>query len=545
MRSIVGGTDPGPQGPRSLSGPGGFGETGVVTQSTAGSTEARPSWRGLAGDEPSSRGAEVRETHSAVVLLCGDRAYKIKKPVNLGFLDFSTPGRRHAACHREFALNRRMSPDVYLEVLEIVDGRGQPQDSVLVMRRMPEERRLATLVRQHVDVSGPVRRLAKQLAAFHATARTNAEISLAGSPSALAERWWSNIAGLRELAPSRVPAAVVDEIEALSVSYLTGREALLEDRMRAGWVRDGHGDLLADDIFLLPDGPQVLDCLDFDDHLRWMDVVDDVASLVMDLERLGAAGVGSQLVRDYHEFSGAVEPMSLSHHYVAYRAVMRAKIAAIREGTMSGSARDEASLEAETLALLGLKHLRAGLPRLILVGGAPGSGKSTIAEQVGGRLPAAVLGGDRIRKELAGLDPEDHYPEPFGQGLYSAAHTAAVYQALAAKTRFILAHGESVVVDASFSTSHQRDVFRAIAADLHSPLVELECTAPSEVLAARLRARDDKPRRYTDADLAVGTRLAAEREPWPAAERISTAKGQDDSAVQALGIIEAAWQNLP
>jgi aminoglycoside phosphotransferase family enzyme/predicted kinase len=479
------------------------------------------------------------------VLLWGDRAYKVKKPVNLGFLDFSTPTRRHAACHREYALNRRMSPDVYLEVLEIVDGQGQPRDSVLVMRRMPEECRLATLVRQRADVSEPLRQLAKKVAAFHATARTNAEISVAGSPRALGERWRSNVAGLRELAPSRVPPAVVDEIEALSMSYVAGREALLEDRMRAGWVRDGHGDLLADDIFLLPSGPQVLDCLDFDDQLRWMDVVDDVACLVMDLERLGAGEVGLQLVHDYHEFSGAVEPQSLSHHYVAYRAVMRAKIAAIREGTMSGSARDEASLEAEALALLGLRHLRVGLPRLVLVGGAPACGKSTVAELVGGRLPAAVLSADRIRKELAGLNPEDHHPEPFGRGLYSAARTAAVYETLATKARMIVAHGETVVVDASFSTEDQRASFRRIAVDLHTPLVELECTAPSEVLAARLHARQTKPDRYTDADLAVGTRLAAERRTWPSAERISTTTGQDESAFQALGVIEAAWQKLP
>jgi aminoglycoside phosphotransferase family enzyme/predicted kinase len=479
-----------------------------------------------------------------VVLLCGDRAYKVKKPVDLGFLDFSTPALRNAACHRELTLNRRMSPDVYLEVLEVVDGRGQPRDSVLVMQRMPEDRRLATLVRQPIDLSDPVRQLAKQVAAFHATARTNPEISEAGSPRAVEERWRSNIAGLRELAPSRVAASVLDEVEALSRAYLRGRDALLEDRMRAGWVRDGHGDLLADDIFLLPTGPRVLDCLDFDDHLRWMDVVDDVACLVMDLERLGANEVGTQLLHDYHEFSGAVEPKSLSHHYVAYRAVMRAKIAAIREDTMSGPVREEAALEAEALAGLGLRHLRAGLPRLVLVGGAPAAGKSTIAEQLGSRLPAAVLSADRIRKELAGLDPQDHHPEAFGQGLYSPRHTIALHEALVAKARFIVSHGETVVVDASFSKAEQREPFRRLATELHTPLVELECTAPSQLLAERLRDRDQEPSRYSDADLAVGTRLAAERQPWPSAVRVSTSTSPDQSTHEALQTIEAAWQQM-
>jgi aminoglycoside phosphotransferase family enzyme/predicted kinase len=499
--------------------------------------------QGTAG--PTIAGAEVRETHSAVVLLCGDRAYKVKKPVNLGFLDFSTPARRKVACHREYTLNRRMAPDVYLEVLDVLDARGQPRESVLVMKRMPEDRRLATLVRQGVDVTGAMRQLAKQIAAFHSTARTNTEISAAGTPIALAERWRSNITGLRALAPSRISPVVVDEIETLSAAYLAGRRSLLEERARAGWVRDGHGDLLADDIFLLPQGAQVLDCLDFDDGLRWMDVVDDLASLVMDLERLGAADVAEQLVHDYHEFSGAVEPKSLSHHYVAYRAVMRAKVAAIRETTTSGRVKDEAALEAEALVVLGLGHLRAGLPRLVLLGGAPASGKSTVADQLGSRLPAAVLSADRIRKELAGLNPVEHYPEAFGEGLYSPAHTAAVYEALATKARFIVEHGETVVVDASFSTAKQRELFHHIAVEKDTPLVELECTAPNQVLQARLRDRGQGPSRYSDADLVIGSKLAAQRESWPSAVLVNTSTSQDESARQALGTIEAAWRHLP
>lgn len=488
-------------------------------------------------------GARVRETHSAVVLLWGERAFKVKKPVDLGFLDFSTPERRRAACRRELVLNRRMAPDVYLEVLDLVDGSGTPRDYVLVMRRMPDERRLATLVQQGADVAAPVRQLAKQIAAFHATARTNPEIAECGSPAALAGRWRSNIDGLRTLAPAEVPEALLAEIEALSTAYLVGRADLLDQRVRSGRVRDGHGDLLADDIFLLDDGPRVLDCLDFDDRLRWMDVVDDVASLVMDLERLGATEVGDQLVHDYHEFSGAVEPVSLHHHYVAYRAVMRAKVAGIRESTTTGAAKEAAAREAGVLARIGVRHLHAGLPRLVLVGGAPAAGKSTVADALGSRLSAVVLSADRIRKELAGLDPEEHHPEAFGQGLYSPGHTRAVYEALAAKARFILAHGETVVVDASFSQVGQRDVFRVIADDLLSPLVELECTAPVGILEARLAEREHVPARYSDADVEVGTRLAAVRQPWPSATPIDTSGRHEDSVDAATRVVgAAAWR---
>jgi aminoglycoside phosphotransferase family enzyme/predicted kinase len=433
---------------------------------------------------------------------------------------------------------------VDLVVLVVVDGVGLPRDSVLVMRRMPDDRRLATLVREGTDVSRQVRQLAKQVAAFHATARRNADIGTAGRPLALAERWRSNIAGLRALAPSRVAPEALDAIEALSTAYVSGRTALLEQRVEAGWIRDGHGDLLADDIFLLPEGPQVLDCLDFDDRLRWMDVVDDLACLVMDLERLGARELGEQLVHDYHEFSGAVEPASLSNHYVAYRAVMRSKVTAIRESTASGSLAEAAALEAGALAELGLRHLRAGLPRLVLVGGAPAAGKSTVADLLCSRLRSAVLSADRTRKELAGLDPEEHHPQGFGQGLYSATHTAAVYRALASKARFIIAQGETVVVDASFSRADQRELFRRVALDLHTPLVELECTVSSDLLASRLQDRDRAPSRYSDADLSVGMRLATGRDPWPSAVEVSTSTTVEESLGRAHEAVEAAWAQM-
>src|SRR5665647_1118038 len=336
---------------------------------------------------PLGPGAAVRETHSAVVVLLGDRAYKIKKPVDLGFLDFRSVESRREACHRELALNRRMTPDVYIGVADVTGADGAPCEHVLVMHRMPDERRLALLVRNGVEVRNDLRQLARDVAAFHASAPTDQAITSCGSAEALTERWRSNTEGLRELGPMLVTKATLDEIEELALRYVGGREPLLSSRMRAGLVRDGHGDLLAEDIFCLADGPRALDCLDFDDRLRWMDVLDDVATLAMDLERLGALQAAQSWLSDYAEFSGVAQPVSLSHHYIAYRAVMRAKVAAIVE---RGSAQADSAAAAEqtrTLALLGLSHLRAGRVRLILLGGGPASGKSTLAEAWAMRFP--------------------------------------------------------------------------------------------------------------------------------------------------------------
>ncbi|MFN2345746.1 MAG: AAA family ATPase [Dermatophilaceae bacterium] len=483
---------------------------------------------------PLGPGAAVRETHSAMVVLLGDRAYKIKKPVDLGFLDFRSVESRREACHRELALNRRMTPDVYIGVADVAGPDGAPCEHVLVMRRMPDESRLARLVCSGVEVRSDLRRLARVVAAFHASAPTDQAITACGSAEALAARWRSNIEGLRELGPMLVTKATLDEIEELALRYIAGREPLLTSRMRAGLVRDGHGDLLAEDIFCLADGPRALDCLDFDERLRWMDVLDDVATLAMDLERLGALQAAQSWLSDYAEFSGVAQPLSLSHHYIAYRAVMRAKVAAIVE---RGSAQADSAAAAEqtrTLALLGLSHLRAGRVRLILLGGGPATGKSTLAEGLGDEIPAAVLSSDRVRKELSGIPPTQHMPARFGEGIYTPESTSRTYQRLGDQAERLLALGETVVVDASFSTGKQRDLLRSAGQRNAADVIELRCFAPKETLQGRLRSRAVRPAAFSDADSGIAHRMGAATDPWPEAQTIDTQGVPADSLRLAL-----------
>lgn len=489
-------------------------------------------------DVPLGPGAEVRETHSAVVVLLGDRAYKIKKPVDLGFLDFTSLESRRLACHRELALNRRMHPDVYVGVADVTGPDGAPCEHVLVMRRMPDERRLALLVRGGVDVRSDLRQLARDVAAFHASARTDEEISSCGSGEALAARWRSNTQGLRELAPLLVNQATLDQIEELALRYIAGRAPLLDARIRAGLVRDGHGDLLAEDIFCLADGPRALDCLDFDERLRWMDVLDDVATLAMDLERLGALQAAHSWLSDYAEFSGVRQPGSLSHHYIAYRAVMRAKVAAIVEHGSDQAGSAAAAEQTRTLALLGLSHLRAGRVRLILLGGGPASGKSTLAEGLGDAIPAAVLSSDRARKELSGIPPTQHMPAGYGEGIYTPELTSRTYQHLADQAQRLLALGETVVVDATFSTGEQRERLRSAAYLTSADVTELRCFAPKAALEGRLRSRATQPAAFSDADSDIAQHMAATTDPWPEAHAIDTQRAPADSLRLALRSLE-------
>ena len=487
----------------------------------------------VGGSGPTGWGADVRETHSAVVLLMGDRAYKVKKPVDLGFLDFTTRAAREAAIRRELVLNRRLTPDVYLGVLEVRDADGRPCEHLLVMRRMPEDRRLSTLVRAGADVAPDLRRLAKDLAAFHATARTGADIASSGSAPALRKRWEDNVQGLRDHPVTTVGAELADQVEELALEFVDGRAPLLDSRVAAGLVRDGHGDLLADDIFCLPDGPRALDCLDFSDELRWMDVLDDAACLATDLERLGSPHLGAQFLHDYAEYSGTREPPALRHHYAAYRAVMRAKVAAIRAAghhTHTGPDADEAAL----LCDIGVAHLRRGRVRLVLVGGPPGSGKSTLSAALADRLGAVLVGSDAERKALAGVAATVHVPAAFGEGIYTAGMTARTYASLADRAARLLGMGETVVVDALFAAAGLREQFRALARAGSTPVVELVCSARTAVVEDRLRARAARPDAVSDADLPVGRRLAALSDPWPEASVVHTGSSRQTAVAQAL-----------
>jgi uncharacterized protein len=457
----------------------------------------------------------IAQTPSAVVFGVADRAYKLKKPVDLGFLDFTSPGSRRAACLRETELNRRFAPDVYLGVAEVADPAAGPCDHLVVMRRMPADRRLSTLVRAGEPVDHQLREVARRLAAWHAAAPRRPEITEQGSRDALAARWEANVSQASALAGTPLEQGSIDAVARLARRFLAGREQLFLRRLRDGRVVDGHGDLLADDIFCLDDGPRVLDCLDFDDRLRWLDGLDDAAFLAMDLERLGAPGLAARFTSWYAEFTGDPAPPSLHHHYVAYRAFVRAKVAALLavQGGHCGAA------DATSLAAIALGHLRAGAVTMVLIGGLPGTGKTTLAGAVAGQLGFTVLSSDRLRKELAGLPPATPAAAAWEAGIYAPSWTGRTYAELLRRASRLLAAGESVVADASWRDPRQRAAAAAAAEAACADLVQVQCTAPATVTGARTSARTGG---CSDADAGIAARMASSFAPWPQAVSIDT-----------------------
>ena len=431
---------------------------------------------------------QVAETHTGLVVLVGDLAYKVKKPVVTDFLDFSTTASRERACAHEVMLNRRLAPESYLGVAHFAGPQGGDPEPVIVMRRYSDDVRLATKVRRGEPVEGDLAAVAAILARFHADAQRSREIDEAAGVDAVAARWRENLTELARYADGKVPGidpSVVDEIDGLATEFVAGRAVLFADRIAARCIVDGHADLLADDIFCLPAGPALLDCLEFDDKLRYLDVADDISFLAMDLEFLGRPDLADVFTERYREASGDQAPESLRHFYIAYRAGVRAKVDCVRY--LQGRA--ESAEDARRHLDLALSHLREGAVRLILVGGGPGTGKTTVARALGEVLGAQVISTDDVRAELVRRGDLSGEPGVLGAGLYTRENVDAVYDDLLPQARLALCGGHTVILDATWHDERHRIRARDLARGTAARVVELACLAPPEDTAERIRTR--------------------------------------------------------
>src|SRR6476661_4518837 len=264
--------------------------------------------------------AQVHETHTGLVVLLGDKAYKAKKSVTTDFLDFSTPELRERACQDEVALNRRLAPDSYLGVAQFSGPGDGPAEPVIVMRRYPDDTRLASLAKHDRPVHQHLSAIADKLARFHKSAMRGHAIDTEGTARAVSARWQQNLLELERHSGGVISADSIRELARLAARFISGRGPLFAQRIAERRIVDGHADLLADDIFCMPDGPALLDCLEFDSHLRYVDGIDDAAFLTMDLEFLGRRELGDYFLDEYTRRACDPAPRSLMDFYVAYRA---------------------------------------------------------------------------------------------------------------------------------------------------------------------------------------------------------------------------------
>lgn len=491
------------------------------------------------------------ETHVSVLLFSDDFVLKFKKAVRLPFVDFTTREARRLACQEELDANRRLSPDIYLGMAgvrleaEVAAEQRAPNeaelvlDHAVVMRRLPADRSLAALTRVgDPELSRRLAGLARFLAAFHVRAARGPDIDDDARPGALGDTWRRCLHTLAPYAGRQVDAEVLAEVERLALEYLCGRAPLFEQRIAEGRVCDGHGDLLADDVFLLDDGPRVLDCLEFDVHLRHVDVMADVVFLAMDLERLGAPALAQGFLEAYQEAADDRFPVTLLHHYWAERAAVRAEVACLRaeQGATVPSSEPTA---ADALLSAALAHLEMGRVTLAVVSGLPGTGKTTLAHALGSRLGWPVLRSDEIRREL--VDPGRPGPLTVAAApaAYSAAVTERTYATLLERAGVALGLGQPVILDATFADRHMREAVEKLARRSANHLVVLRCGAPSAVTATRLRARMTEGTDVSGADEEIARAMAARGGdvPWPGAVELDTRSPLDELVDQALGFL--------
>jgi aminoglycoside phosphotransferase family enzyme/predicted kinase len=474
---------------------------------------------------------ELVETHISNLFLTGAHVYKVKKPVDFGFLDFTNLEKRRYYCHREVELNRRMSPEVYLGVVEIreqagrfaIEGPGRPVEYAVKMLQLPRERSLNRLLRQEKVSRKDIRRLAARIANFHDRAETSPEISRLGSLEVVRENILENFAQTEKYVGDCLSSDAFDDLAAYSNAFLTVKETVFRRRSQEGRVRDCHGDLHTAQIFFPPyaesdgsDGISIIDCIEFNDRFRCSDVAEDVAFLAMDLDFHHHPDLSQLFIETYQQCSGDGGITELLAFFKAYRAYVRGKVTSFRldDPRQSNSERQQSLEMARSYFQLAHSYTQI-FPRasVFLVCGLSGTGKSTVAEELARRWDLAHISSDVTRKELAGLVPGEHRYLPPGQGIYSPEFTRRTYQSMFQQAGEYLETGRSVVLDATFL--RRKDRARAIElAHLYgSEAWIVECSLAAEETRRRLGKRLKTGDSVSDASWEVYLKQREEWEP--------------------------------
>lgn len=506
---------------------------------------------------PPAHDVRLHETHSSWVLLAGPYAYKLKKPVDLGFLDFTSIEQRRADCDEELRLNRRFSPQMYLGVVEVTErdghyriggapGAGEP---AVWMRRLPEDGMLpAKLARGEVDLR-LARRIGRTLAKLHGSAETGPDIDAYGGPSSVIANWRENFDQMRPFVGRTIASDVNNEIRSYVDEFARTQAPLLERRVADGHVRDGHGDLHAASI-CIEDGQILLfDSLQFAPRYRCADLASEVAFLAMDLEYHGRADLAWRFVDSYVRASGDDGLPELLDFYICYRAYVRGKVRSLRlEQTGQSSGEEWRQLIAESRAYFDLAWAHAGgLPRppMVVTMGLPASGKTTLARALAGRLGLVHLSSDLARKRMAGIEPTQRGGDEFGSGLYDPAMTRSTYAALRRDAARWLRRGRGVAVDATFGNPRERAQMRQLAHRLGTDLRVVLCDADDATLIARLERRATEKGVVSDARIELWPELRAAFTPpdeQPSVLRVDATRTSEETVEQALSLLRASYR---
>ena len=482
---------------------------------------------------------ELVETHISWVVLTGTYAYKIKKPVNFGFVDFTTPELRRHYCEEELRLNRRLAPELYLEVVEIrgkpegphIDGEGPLLDFAVKMREFPQDELAARLVERKLFGAPEIDALARSIAQFHAGAPVARPYANPGSPEGVLDPALANIREMLPLLPEPRDKAALMALEQWTLSEFESRRPAFEARLREGFVRECHGDLHLGNIAVIDGRPVPFDCIEFNEAFRWIDVMSEAAFLFMDLVDHDHANLAWRFLNRYLEWTGDYAGLEVLRFYLVYRALVRAKIHLLRsqQPHQPASARSRLRLAFNGYVRLAKSLSRPRAPALYITHGVSGSGKTSGTDGLVEQAGVVRVRSDVERKRLHGLDPLARTAPGVGAGIYTPQATAATYARLSQIAQDAMAQGCPVVVDAAFLKQAERDRFRALAERSRVPFAILEFEAPEAVLRQRVAQRAARGGDASEASIAVlesqlGARESLTTEEIPLTLKIDAAR---------------------
>jgi hypothetical protein len=467
----------------------------------------------------SVRGVRVIETHISWVILTGDLAYKIKKPLRFPFLDYRSLEERKRFCEEELRLNRRTAPELYLAVLPItgsaaeprIGGEGTPIEWALQMRQFDPDAlysQIAELAPLQIDA------LAGEIFELHA----RAEIAKPGAHWADPRRAAKPVRACFDQILAQDPGGELRRRLLRLADWCAqeheNRSRLFEERAAGGFVRECHGDLHLGNVAWIAGRARLFDCIEFDPELRWIDVQSELAFSFMDLLHRGRDELAWRLVNAYLERSGDYAGVPLLPYYAVYRALVRAEVAVLRARQLNGGApAAQEHAELERYVELAERIARRHVPLLVITTGLSGSGKTTVSEGLAQQVGAVRIRSDVERKRMQGLGAGDRSGAAPGAGIYRPDVTRRTYARLAELARAMLAGGQDVIVDATFLARGDRELFAALAQESGARFRIVACSAPLAILRERVAARASAGRDVSDADLAVLEAQHRTREP--------------------------------
>ena len=493
------------------------------------------------------------ETHISWVLLTGDYAYKIKKPMNFGFLDFTELSSRKHFCAEELRLNQRLTDDLYLEVLPITGSAEAPQlggegiafEYALKMRQFPQEQMLSTLQANGELTAAHIDQMARQIAEFHLQAPQVSVEHPLGTPDSVMEPVVQNFDQIRPFLSEKADLQQLDALQAWANSSFDRLHTLLEARKQQGFIRECHGDIHLGNATVIDGNVVIFDCIEFNEPFRLTDVYADVGFLAMDLEDRGLKSLARRFVSQYLELTGDYEGLELLNFYKAYRALVRAKVALFSmPADADGVQRATTLRQYRNYANLAESYSAIPSRLLAITHGVSAVGKSHVAMRLVEALGAIRLRSDVERKRVFG-EQNSQVAGQLQSGIYSADASQATYERLHKLAAIILRAGFPAVIDATYLKQAQRQAAADVASDTGVPFLILDCNAPDAVIASWLAQRQADQTDPSDATLEVIAAQQASREPLSSEEKLQSKRVETNESASLDDLVKQIRQRLP